>query len=169
MLGFIIFAILCTIAIVVVIYFCNTYNKLILLRNDIKNDWFTLNEDIKYRVQLLETFTPVVDKYLDDETRDTARRIVTSYDILVSPEDIINLYITMEDVINKFQAIVQQHGINVPEWDIAFNNNKNSIVNKRLIYNDHALKFNAILLDPKSSFVGKIGKLTTFTYFRSEE
>lgn len=169
MVGFIIFAVLSGLAILYIIYFCNTYNKLILLRNDIKNDWFTLNEDIKYRVQLLDTFTPVVDKYLSDETRDTARRIVTSYDIMVNPEDIINLYITMEGVIKEFQEIVANNQISVPEWDKAFTDNKNNIVNKKLIYNDHALKFNAYLLDPKSSFVGKIGKLTQFTYFRNEE
>lgn len=168
-MGIIIFGFIFGICSLIVVYFCNTYNRLIEIKNVIDDNWQSLLNDIKYRFQLMETFLPVVSEYISNEDMEDIKKLIANYPILVTNEDIINIAIKLERYISTMYVINEEKKFINTEWNKAFTDNRNSIVNKRIVYNDNVLKYNSILLAQRSVLVGKIAHLNTLAYYRSED
>lgn len=146
---YIIAIIIVVVIIALVAYVISTYNKLVKLRNSVKDGWSQIDIQLKRRFDLIPNLLETVKGYMKHE-KDTLEAVIkarNSYQSATTNEEAMNADSELTKSISKLFALAEAY----PELKANENFNKlqqelseteNKISFARQFYNDTVLKYN---------------------------
>lgn len=143
---------------VITVYVLQTYNKLILLRNEAEKKHKEIEKLVHERFSLANTYIQVLNRVIDQNTLNTLVTLVNRYNIS-DKEDVFRYYIDLSSILNSIEVSLINAGIvasPLPEWFDTFHKNAENIEKIRTEYNDISLKINNAISSSPTNIIGKL-------------
>lgn len=164
-MGWIIFAIVGVILLILIMYIIGVYNKLVKARNKVKDQWAQIDVQLKKRVDLIPNLVETVKGYAKHEkdTLDAVIKARNSFNSASSVEDEISANNQITGALNKLFALSESYP------DLKANSNfmslqsdlkdiEEKISYARQFYNDTVLSYNnTIEMFPSNIIAGMFG------------
>ena len=141
--------ILIAIIVIIAIWFIGTYNKLIVLRNKVKDQWAQIDTVLKRRFDLIPNLVETVKGYAkhEEETLDKVIKARNSYVTAKTPEGQMQADGELTQAISKLFALTESYpdlkaneGFNNMQKELTETEDK--IQYARQFYNDSVLNYN---------------------------
>ena len=149
----------------VIILVCNAYNQLILLKNEVNDNYAKLNKEVSFRFELISQFLPIVNNYISEDFKQQINNLITSYRIKVSIPDVADLYYKLNASIIDLDKQLQDNNFSAPEWTKAFKESEERINAMKKEYDDNVLTLNNTIKAPGLSIIAKIFGFTKYPFF----
>lgn len=163
--GYIIFGIVAVVIVLIVIWIIKTYNKLVQLRNKVKDQWSQVDVQLKKRFDLIPNIVETVKGYAKHE-KETLNAVIEARNSALSattPNDEMNANNQLSGALNKLFALSEAYpelkaDSNFKDLQENLKDVEDKIAYARQFYNDTVLKYkNAIEMFPTVFIASMLG------------
>ncbi len=151
----------------IVIFIVNSYNKLILQKNELTDNYKELYNEVNFKFNLAKQYLPYIKTYIDTNSYNGVMNLIDSFNTKVSITDVSNSYYSLNYMLFQINKITSQVGFSAPEWDKAFNDANTRIETARGKYDDNVLKMNNLISRAPTNMVAKMFGIGRWQYFRT--
>ena len=164
------------IIVLILLYIGSTYNKLVVLRNRVKDQWSQIDVQLKRRFDLIPNLVETVKGYASHE-KDTLEAVVKARNEYLSsdtPEDKIAANNDLNKVVTKLFALAESYpelkaDTSFRELQTTLTETEDKISYARQFYNDVVMKYNnKVEIFPSNIVAGMFG-FKTSAYFNATE
>lgn len=151
----------------IAIFIVNSYNKLILQKNELTDNYKSLYNEVNFKFNLAKQYLPYIKTYIDDNSYNSVMNIIDGFNNLVSITDVSNCYYSLNYMLFQINKITSQAGFSAPDWDKAFNDANTRIETARNKYDENVLKMNNLISRAPTNIVAKMFGISRRQYFRT--
>lgn len=164
------------IIVLILLYIGSTYNKLVVLRNRVKDQWSQIDVQLKRRFDLIPNLVETVKGYASHE-KDTLEAVVKARNEYLSsdtPEGKMEANNDLNKVVTKLFALAESYpelkaDISFRELQSTLTETEDKISYARQFYNDVVMKYNnKVEIFPSNIVAGMFG-FKTNAYFNATE
>lgn len=148
-----------------IILICNGYNQLILLKNEVNENYSKLNKEVTFRFDLISQFLPIINDYISDNNKQILNEILIQHKMKVSITDIADLYYRLNASLIDVYKDLNEKGFSAPEWDKAIKDSEERINEIKKTYDDNVLTMNNTIKAPGLSIIAKVFGFTKYPFF----
>lgn len=161
---------------IIVLYFIITYNRLVSLRNQLKNAWHQVDVQLKRRYDLIPNLVETVKGYAKHEkevfekvteARAKAINAQTVKEQSQAENELISMLKTLFAVAENYPELKASENFMMLQEELAATENK--IAYARQYYNDSVMRYNTAIQVFPGNIVASIFKFTPEEYFEIEE
>lgn len=164
------------VVLLLIIYVIATYNRLVGLRNRVRDQWSQIDVELKRRFDLIPNFVNTVKGYAKHES-DTLENVIkarNTYLTADSKEKAMEADGELTSAINKLFALAEEYpdlkaNQNFLDLQNQLNETENKISYARKFYNDTALQLNNKIEMFPSNIIAKLFKFTKVEFFKAQE
>ena len=149
----------------VIVLICNGYNQLVLIKNDVNDDYAKLNKEVTFRFELITQFLPIINDYISDTNKQVLNELIIQYKMKVSIADVADLYYKSNATLIDVYKELNEKGFSAPDWDKAFKDSEERINIVKKSYDDNVLHMNNTIKAPGLSIIAKIFGFTKYPFF----
>lgn len=168
--------ILLAIVVLIILYVIGAYNKLVVLRNKVRDQWAQMDVQLKRRFDLIPNLVETVKGYAKHES-DTLENVVKARNTFLSattPEEEIKADGELTKAMTKLFALTENYpdlkaNTNFIELQNELGETENKIAYARQFYNDIVLKYNNQIEVVPSNFVAMLFKFKKEAFFEANE
>ena len=168
--------ILLAIIVVLVLYGIGTYNKLVTLRNRVKDQWAQIDVQLKRRFDLIPNLIETVKGYTKHES-ETLENVVKARNTFLSattPEDEMKADGELTKAISKLFALAESYpdlkaNTNFLELQGELQETEDKIASARQFYNDTVLMYNNKVQMIPSNIIASLFKFKAEAFFEANE
>lgn len=168
--------IIVAIVLVIIMFVINTYNKLVILRNRVKDQWAQMDVQLKRRFDLIPNIVETVKGYAKHES-ETLEGVVKARNTFLSattPEGEMEANSELTKAITKLFALTESYpelkaNDNFLDLQKELNETEEKIASARQFYNDTVLKYNNKVETIPSNIVASIFKFKTESFFEATQ
>ena len=164
------------IVVLLVIYVIATSNKLVDLRNRVKDAWSQIDVQLKRRFDLIPNLVSTVKGYAkhESETLESVIAARNSYTTATTPHDKMEANNMLTDTLTKLFALAESYpdlkaNTNFLELQQELQDTENKIATARQFYNDTVLTYNNKIEMFPSNVIASIFKFKIEEFFKAEE
>lgn len=162
------------IVVVIVFYVFTTYNKLITLRNRVRDQWSQIDVQLKRRFDLIPNLVNTIKGYTKHES-ETLEKVIQARNTYVSattPEDKMQANGELSGVLTKLFALSESYpdlkaNTNFIELQSELKDTENKIAIARQFYNDTVLSYNNKVEMVPSNIVAGLFHFKTMDFFKA--
>lgn len=170
--GWIILAVI----VALLLFMVSMYNRLVALRNQVKNAWRQIDVQLKRRHDLIPNLVEVVKDYMSYE-QETLRQVIEARNSAVKaqgPSDTIAAEGILSGALGKLFALMENYpdlkaNQNVAQLMEELSSTENKIAFARQFYNDSVMSLNNAIQTFPSNMVANMFRFTEETYFEVPE
>ncbi len=163
-------------AVVVIAWFVGTYNRLVRLRNQIRNAWHQIEVQLKRRHDLIPNLVEVVKDYMSYE-QETLARVVEARGAAVSARGTAaqaKAENALTESLKSLFAVVENYpdlkaNMNVASLQEELTGTENKISFARQYYNDSVMTFNNTIQSIPSNLIASVFDFVPAEYFAAGE
>ncbi len=164
------------IVVFILIYAISTYNKLVTLRNRVKDQWSQIDVVLKRRADLIPNLVETVKGYATHE-KETLDAVISARNKAVSattPESSIEANGELSQALGRLLAITESYpelkaNTNFMDLQNQLKDTEDKITYSRQFYNDSVLKYqNGIERFPSNIIAGMFG-FKPYQFFEADE
>lgn len=164
------------IIVLILLYIGSTYNKLVVLRNRVKDQWSQIDVQLKRRFDLIPNLVETVKGYASHE-KDTLEAVVKARNEYLSsdtPEGKMEANNDLNNVVTKLFALAESYpelkaDTSFRELQSTLTETEDKISYARQFYNDVVMKYNnKVEVFPSNIVAGMFG-FKTSAYFNATE
>ncbi|HZW36457.1 MAG: LemA family protein [Deltaproteobacteria bacterium] len=164
------------VAVVVVAWFVGTYNRLVRLRNQIKNAWHQIEVQLKRRYDLIPNLVEVVKDYMAYE-QETITRVVAARGAAIQAKgtaEQAKAENVLTESLKSLFAVVENYpdlkaNQNVAALQEELTGTENKISFARQYYNDSVMTFNNTIQSIPSNVIASVFNFQPSVYFEAGE
>ncbi len=164
------------IVIFIILFVISTYNKLVTLRNRVKDQWAQIDVQLKRRFDLIPNLVETVKGYTKHES-ETLENVVKARNTFLSantPEEEMKADGELTKAISKLFALAESYpdlkaNENFVALQTELQETEDKIASARQFYNDTVLTYNNQVQTIPSNFVASIFKFKTEMFFEANE
>ncbi len=168
--------IILAIVIILVLYVIATYNKLVTLRNRVKDQWAQIDVQLKRRFDLIPNLVETVKGYTKHES-ETLENVVKARNTFLSastPEEEMKANNELTNAVTKLFALAESYpdlkaNTNFLELQSELQETENKIASARQFYNDTVLVYNNQVQTVPSNIVASLFKFKTEAFIEANE
>lgn len=170
--------IICVVVVIVLLLFwlIKTYNKLVSLRNRVKDQWAQIDVQLKRRFDLIPNLVETVKGYATHES-DTLEAIVNARNKYVgaaSKEDQMASDVELTQAVSKLFALAEAYpdlkaNTNFQELQTEISETESKIASARQFYNDTVLMYTNKLEAFPSNIIAKLFKFKKEAFFQAQD
>ena len=164
------------IVVLLIIYFVATYNKLVDLRNRVKDQWSQIDVQLKRRFDLIPNLVSTVKGYAkhESETLESVIEARNSYTTATTPHEKMQANNMLSDTLSKLFALAENYpdlkaNQNFLELQTELQETEDKIAMARQFYNDTVLTYNNKIEMFPSNIVASMFKFKMEEFFKAEE
>ena len=159
-----------------VVWLISTYNKLVILRNRVRNQWSQVDVQLKRRFDLIPNLVETVKGYASHE-RDTLEAVMAARTRALGAGSITetaNANNELTNAVSRLMAVSEKYpelkaNVNFMELQKTLADTENKISHARQFYNDTVMKYqNKLEMFPTNLIAGIFG-FHGEEYFKAEE
>jgi len=162
--------------VLLLLWFVGLYNRLVGLRNQVKNAWRQIDVQLKRRHDLIPNLVEVVKDYMSYE-QETLQKVIQARNSAVAahnPEEAIPAEGILTGALGKLFALMENYpdlkaNQNVARLMEELSGTENKIAFSRQFYNDSVMSLNNAVQSFPSNFVAGMFHFTEATYFEVPE
>jgi len=162
--------------VLLLLWFVGLYNRLVGLRNQVKNAWRQIDVQLKRRHDLIPNLVEVVKDYMSYE-QETLQKVIEARNSAVAahnPEEAIPAEGILTGALGKLFALMENYpdlkaNQNVSRLMEELSSTENKIAFSRQFYNDSVMSLNNAVQSFPSNFVAGMFHFTEATYFEVPE
>ena len=162
--------------VLLLLWFVGLYNRLVGLRNQVKNAWRQIDVQLKRRHDLIPNLVEVVKDYMSYE-QETLQKVIQARNSAVAahnPEEAIPAEGILTGALGKLFALMENYpdlkaNQNVARLMEELSGTENKIAFSRQYYNDSVMSLNNAVQSFPSNFVAGMFHFTEATYFEVPE
>jgi LemA protein len=152
------------------------YNRLVSLRNEVKNAWYQIDVQLKRRHDLIPNLVSVVRGYMDFE-RDTLERVTSARTKALSAAGVHNKAVAenaLTQALGRLFVVMENYPIlksneNVMRLQEELASTENRIAFARQLYNDLVANFRTKLEVFPDNIIASLFAFRSVEYFSAEE
>lgn len=170
--GKIILIVVIVIAVLLFLYIITTYNKLIVLKNRIKDQWAQIDVQLKRRFDLIPNLVETVKGYAkhEKETLENVIKARNSYLAATTPDQQMNASNELSGIVSKLFALSENYpdlkaNTNFIDLQNQLKEIEDKIAAARQFYNDTVLQYNNKIQTIPSNIVAGIFKFKAQAFF----
>lgn len=164
------------IVILIVLYVIATYNKLVVLRNRVRDQWAQIDVQLKRRFDLIPNLVETVKGYTKHES-ETLENVIKARNTFLSastPEAEMAADGELTKAITKLFALTESYpdlkaNTNFTELQKELQQTEEKIASARQFYNDTVLTYNNRIEVIPSNFVASLFKFKKEAFFEANE
>jgi LemA protein len=164
------------VAVVIVAWFVGTYNRLVRLRNQIKNAWHQIEVQLKRRYDLIPNLVEVVKDYMAYE-QETLTRVVAARGAAIQAKgtaEQAKAENVLTESLKSLFAVVENYpdlkaNQNVAALQEELTGTENKISFARQYYNDSVMSFNNMIQSIPSNVIASVFNFQPSEYFEAGE
>lgn len=168
--------IIIVLVVLLVLWGVSTYNKLIDLRNRVKDQWAQIDVQLKRRFDLIPNLVETVKGYAKHEN-DTLEEVIKARNTYVSattPEAQMKADGELTQAVSKLFALSESYpdlkaNTNFQELQNELTETESKIASARQFYNDTVLQYNNKVEMVPSNIIASIFKFTKEAFFEANE
>ncbi len=168
--------ILLIVVVVLVLYVISTYNKLVVLRNRVKDQWAQIDVQLKRRFDLIPNLIETVKGYTKHES-ETLENVIKARNTFLSastPEEEMKADGELTKAISKLFALTESYpdlkaNTNFLELQGELQETEDKIASARQFYNDTVLTYNNKVQMVPSNFIASLFKFKLEAFFEANE
>lgn len=168
--------IILAIVVLIVIYVVATYNKLVVLRNRVRDQWAQIDVQLKRRFDLIPNLVETVKGYTKHES-ETLENVVKARNTFLSattPEDEMKADGELTKAMTKLFALSESYpdlkaNTNFTELQQELQQTESKIASARQFYNDTVLTYNNKIEVVPSNIIASMFKFKKETFFEANE
>ncbi len=157
-------------------WFVVTYNRLVRLRNQIKNAWHQIEVQLKRRYDLIPNLVEVVKDYMSYE-QETLRKVIEARGAALSatgPADKSRAENALTQSLKSLFAVVESYpelkaNSNVATLQEELTATENKISFARQFFNDSVMGYNNLIQSIPSNLIAGVFNFTPAEYFEGGE
>ena len=164
------------IVVLLVIYVVLTYNKLVDLRNRVRDQWSQIDVQLKRRFDLIPNLVSTVKGYAkhESETLESVIEARNSYTTATTPHEKMQANNMLSDTLSKLFALAENYpdlkaNQNFLELQTELQETEDKIAMARQFYNDTVLTYNNKIEMFPSNIVASMFKFKMEEFFKAEE
>ena len=164
------------IVVLLIIYFVTTYNKLVDLRNRVRDQWSQIDVQLKRRFDLIPNLVSTVKGYAkhESETLESVIEARNSYTTATTPHEKMEANNMLSDTLSKLFALAENYpdlkaNQNFLELQTELQETEDKIAMARQFYNDTVLTYNNKIEMFPSNIVASMFKFKMEEFFKAEE
>ena len=164
------------IVVLLIIYFVATYNKLVDLRNRVRDQWSQIDVQLKRRFDLIPNLVSTVKGYAkhESETLESVIEARNSYTTATTPHEKMEANNMLSDTLSKLFALAENYpdlkaNQNFLELQTELQETEDKIAMARQFYNDTVLTYNNKIEMFPSNIVASMFKFKMEEFFKAEE
>ena len=164
------------IVVLLIIYFVATYNKLVDLRNRVRDQWSQIDVQLKRRFDLIPNLVSTVKGYAkhESETLESVIEARNSYTTATTPHEKMQANNMLSDTLSKLFALAENYpelkaNQNFLELQTELQETEDKIAMARQFYNDTVLTYNNKIEMFPSNIVASMFKFKMEEFFKAEE
>ncbi|HKK04507.1 MAG TPA: LemA family protein [Gammaproteobacteria bacterium] len=158
--------------VIFILFMIAMYNRLVALRNQVKNAWRQIDVQLKRRHDLIPNLVEVVKDYMSYE-QETLRQVIEARNSAVNaqgPADTIAAEGVLSGALGKLFALMENYpdlkaNQNVANLMEELSSTENKIAFARQFYNDSVMSLNNAVQSFPSNMVANMFRFTEATYF----
>lgn len=168
--------IIVAILVLIIFYFIATYNKLVVLRNRVRDQWAQIDVQLKRRFDLIPNLVETVKGYTKHES-ETLENVVKARNTFLSastPEEEMNADGELTKAMTKLFALTESYpdlkaNTNFTDLQKQLEETESKIASARQFYNDTVLTYNNKIEVVPSNVVASIFKFKKEAFFEANE
>jgi LemA protein len=164
------------IVVILIFFVIGTYNKLVVLRNRVKDQWSQIDVQLKRRVDLIPNLVETVKGYAkhEKETFDSVIKARNSFNSATTPDEEIKASGELTQALNKLFALAEAYpDLKANENFVNLQNQLKEVEEKiayaRQFYNDTVLTLNNKVEMFPSSIIANMFKFKKENFFEIDE
>ena len=164
------------IVVLLIIYFVATYNKLVDLRNRVRDQWSQIDVQLKRRFDLIPNLVSTVKGYAkhESETLESVIEARNSYTTATTPHEKMQANNMLSDTLSKLFALAENYpdlkaNQNFLELQTELQETEDKIAMARQFYNDTVLTYNNKIEMFPSNIIASMFKFKMEEFFKAEE
>jgi LemA protein len=162
--------------VIFVVWLIAIYNRLVALRNQVKNAWRQIDVQLKRRHDLIPNLVETVKDYMSYE-QETLRQVIEARNVAVrahDPSQAIPAEGALTGALGRLFALMENYpdlkaNQNVANLMEELSGTENKISFSRQFYNDSVMSLNNAVQSFPSNIVANMFKFTEATYFEVPE
>ena len=162
--------------ILIILYVISTYNKLVVLRNRVKDQWAQIDVQLKKRFDLIPNLVETVKGYTKHES-ETLENVIKARNTFLSattPEEEMKADGELSKTVSKLFALTESYpdlkaNTNFLELQTELQQTEEKIASARQFYNDTVLKYNNKIEVIPSNIVAAMFKFQKQAFFEAKE
>lgn len=168
--------IIIVVVVLILLYFVATYNKLVVLRNRVRDQWAQIDVQLKRRFDLIPNLVETVKGYTKHES-ETLENVVKARNTFLSAntkEEEMEADGELTKAMTKLFALAESYpdlkaNTNFLELQTELQQTEEKIASARQFYNDIVLKYNNKIEVVPSNIVASIFKFKKESFFEANE
>ena len=164
------------IIVLLILYVAMTYNKLVDLRNRVRDQWSQIDVQLKRRFDLIPNLVSTVKGYAKHES-ETLEKVIearNSYTTATSPHEKMEANNMLTDTLTKLFAVAESYpdlkaNTNFLDLQQELQDTENKIAMARQFYNDTVLTYNNKIEVFPSNLIAAMFKFKMEEFFKAEE
>lgn len=164
------------IIVLLILYVAMTYNKLVDLRNRVRDQWSQIDVQLKRRFDLIPNLVSTVKGYVKHES-ETLEKVIearNSYTTATSPHEKMEANNMLTDTLTKLFAVAESYpdlkaNTNFLDLQQELQDTENKIAMARQFYNDTVLTYNNKIEMFPSNLIASMFKFKMEEFFKAEE
>ena len=176
MTGWIVLGVIVVIVILIIVWGISTYNKLIDLRNRVKDQWSQIDVQLKRRFDLIPNLVETVKGYAkhESETLESVIQARNTYVSATTPEAQMKADGELEKAISKLFALAESYpdlkaNTNFQHLQSELTETEGKIASARQFYNDTVLVYNNKIEMVPSNIIASLFKFTKEAFFEADD
>ncbi|MEW6719644.1 MAG: LemA family protein [Thermodesulfobacteriota bacterium] len=162
--------------VIVVAWFVAAYNKLVRMRNQVKNAWHQIDVQLKRRYDLIPNLVEVVKDYMSFE-QETLTKVIEARGAAIAAKGTAaqaKAENVLTESLKSLFAVVENYpdlkaNQNVAALQEELTGTENKISFARQFFNDSVMAYNNTIQAIPSNLVASLFNFTTETYFEAPE
>lgn len=162
--------------VIIIVWLVSIYNRLVALRNQVKNAWRQIDVQLKRRHDLIPNLVETVKDYMSYE-QETLKQVIAARNTAVSaqgPADAIKAEGALTGALGKLFALMENYpdlkaNQNVSSLMEELSGTENKISFARQFYNDSVMSLNNAVQSFPSNIIANLFRFTEATYFEVPE
>ena len=164
------------IIVLLILYVAMTYNKLVDLRNRVRDQWSQIDVQLQRRFDLIPNLVSTVKGYAKHES-ETLEKVIearNSYTTATSPHEKMEANNMLTDTLTKLFAVAESYpdlkaNTNFLDLQQELQDTENKIAMARQFYNDTVLTYNNKIEMFPSNLIASMFKFKMEEFFKAEE
>ncbi len=168
--------ILIVLVVIIILYVIGTYNKLVVLRNRVRDQWAQIDVQLKRRFDLIPNLVNTVKGYAKHE-KGTLEDVIKARNTFLSAstkEDEMKANNELTNAITKLFALTESYpdlkaNQNFIDLQQELKETENKIASSRQFYNDTTLNYNNKIEMFPSNIIANLFHFQTESFFKANE
>lgn len=162
--------------VLIILWAIGTYNKLVVLRNRVRDQWAQIDVQLKRRFDLIPNLVETVKGYTKHES-ETLENVIKARNTFLSattPEGEMEADGELTKAISKLFALTESYpdlkaNTNFLELQAELGQTEEKIASARQFYNDIVLTYNNKIETVPSNIIASMFKFERFAFFEANE